>query len=178
MNKVQILATITRDIELKYTQVGSAIANFGVAYNDKWKDQNGQIQEKAHFFEVTAFGKTGENINSFFRKGSRILIDGSLDYQSWVDQNQQKRNRVSIKLNGFDFIDRKSDTDSQNNQGGYTPQQGQQQSYQQPQPNYEDKNGNSQSQQQQQAHHSQHREMPSSDSLPVIDVDETGEIPF
>jgi len=133
MNKVQILGTITRDIELRYSQSGSAVANFGIAYNDKWKDQQGQVKEKAHFFDVSVFGKQAETINQYFRKGSRILIDGSLDFQQW-EKDGQKHSKVSIKMNGFSFIDRKSDdTNDKNNY-----QQGQQQNAQ----NYQQNNSN------------------------------------
>ncbi len=142
MNKVQILATITRDIELRYSQGGSAIANFGIAYNDKWKDQQGQVKEKAHFFDVSVFGKQAETVNNFFRKGSRILIDGSLDFQSW-EKEGQKHSKVSIKMNGFSFIDRKSDesSDKNNYQQPHQQQQQQQQHQQQQQaPQYEYQN--------------------------------------
>jgi len=112
MNKLQLLATITKDIELKYAQSGTCIASFSVAYNSKYKDQSGQYIEKASFFDVTAFGKTAENLQKFFHRGSRILIDGELDYQSW-EKDGQKRSKIGIKLHSFDFIDRKSDTQHQ-----------------------------------------------------------------
>lgn len=124
MNNVQILGTITRDIELRYTQTGSAIANFGIAYNDKWKDAQGQMQEKAHFFDVSVFGKQAETINQYFTKGSRILIDGSLDFQSW-EKDGNKHSKVSIKMNSFSFIDRKSNNQV-NQQQQYNTQQPQQ----------------------------------------------------
>jgi len=124
MNKVQILGTITKEIEVKYTQGGSAIASFGIAYNDKWKDQSGQMKEKAHFFDVTAFGKQAETVSSFFHKGSRILIDGSLDFQSWTASDGTKRSKVGIKLNGFSFIDRKSDAQTQSQPSHNAPSQG------------------------------------------------------
>ncbi len=109
MNKVSILGTITRDIEIKYTPAGTEIVSFGIAVNEKWKNKEGQIQEKANFFECSAFSATARNINQYFRKGSRILIDGSLDFQSWTSQTGEKRSRVGIKVDRFDFIDRKSD---------------------------------------------------------------------
>jgi single-strand DNA-binding protein len=107
MNKVQILGTITRDIELKHTQGGVAIANFGIAYNESYKQADGSKKEVAHFFDCTAFGRTAEIVNEFFHRGSRILIDGSLDYQSWVANDGSKKSKVGIKVLGFDFIDRK-----------------------------------------------------------------------
>lgn len=144
MNKVQILGTITRDIELRYSQSGSAVANFGIAYNDKWKDQQGQVKEKAHFFDVSVFGKQAETINQYFRKGSRILIDGSLDFQQW-EKDGQKHSKVSIKMNGFSFIDRKSDdTNDKNNyqQGQQQNQAYQNQGQQQNAQNYQQNNSN------------------------------------
>ena len=121
MNKVQILGNITKDIEIKYTQSGTAIAVFGIAYNDKRKDQSGNYVDVSMFFDVTAFGRTAENINQYFHKGSRILIDGSLDFQQW-EKDGQKRSKVGIKVNGFDFIDKK---DTQPTQNAPQPQPGQ-----------------------------------------------------
>ena len=118
MNKIQILGTITRNPEIKYTQSGAAICSFGIAYNDTYLKDGNKV-DKAHFFDVTAFGKTGENINKYFHAGSRILIDGSLSYEQW-EKDGQKRSKVGIKLNGFDFIDRKSDNE---NQGTQQPRQ-------------------------------------------------------
>ena len=115
MNNVTILGTLTRDLELKYTDSGSCIGNFGIATNEKWKDAQGQMKEKAQFFDVSVFGKTAETISNYFHKGSRILIEGSLDFQSWQTQTGEKRSKVGIKLKGFTFVDRKSDT-QQNNQ--------------------------------------------------------------
>ena len=187
MNKVQILGTITRDVELRYTQSGSAIANFGIAYNDKWKDQSGQVKEKAHFFDVSAFGKKGEALNQYFSKGQRILIDGSLDFQQW-EKDGQKHSKVSIKLDNFDFIERKDGASGQQ-QGGYqAPQQQQQyqppaQQQQQPQVQYQNQQGQQVSQQQyqhqqtQQQPQYQQQQRPSVDSVPVIDIDEES-IPF
>ena len=123
MNKVIILGTMTREPELTYTQSGVAICKLGIAYNEKYTS-NGQKVEKTHFFDATAFGKTAENIQKFFHKGSRILIDGSLSLEQWQDQSGQKRSKVSIKVERFDFIDRA-------NQQGQQPQV--QQQYQQPQ---------------------------------------------
>ena len=105
MNSIQILGTITRDVEIKYAQSGTAIGSFSIAYNEKRKDQSGNYNDVAHFFEVTAFGKTAENIQKYFSKGSRILLQGSLDYQSW-EKDGQKRSKVGIKAMSFDFIDR------------------------------------------------------------------------
>ena len=159
MNTVQILGTMTRDTEIRYSQSGTAIASFGIAYNEKRKDASGQYQDVTHFFDVTAFGRSAENINQYFKKGSRILIQGSLDFQSWTAQDGSKRSKVGIKLNQFDFIDRK---DSNNQTKSYQNEQNtpkHNQSYQQQQENA----------------YSSNSETPS--QVPEIDINED-EIPF
>jgi len=108
MNTVVIMGNMTRDVELKYSQSGTAIGSFGIAVNEKKKDQSGNYIDVPMFFDVTAFGKTAENIQKFFGKGSRILLNGSLDFQQW-EKDGQKRSKVGIKAFSFDFIDRKSD---------------------------------------------------------------------
>jgi single-strand DNA-binding protein len=114
MNKVNLIATLTRDIELGYTQSGAAIASFGVALNERWKDQTGAVQEKAHFVDCTAFGKRAETINKHFRKGSRIGISGSLSYESWTNQAGEKRSKLGVKVDDFYFIDRRQGGQQQN----------------------------------------------------------------
>jgi len=130
VNKVIIMGVITRDIELKYSQAGKAIGSFGIAYNDKWKDQSGQVQEKAHFFDCSAFGRKAEALQKYFKKGQRILIDGSLDFQQWQDQSGQNRSKVCIKVDNFDFIERKNESNN------YQANQ------QQPSAQYQGNNGN------------------------------------
>ena len=170
MNNIQILGTITREPELRYTQSGTAILSFGIAYNEKYKKQDGSYEDKAHFFDVTAFGKRGETINQYFNKGSRILIGGSLDFQSWNDKQGQKRSKVSIKLNDFDFIDKK-DNQSNNSQANYQQPQQQAQQYQHPPIEYQNAQGQPVQQQQYQANQQQ-AQVP-----PAIDIDEDP-IPF
>ena len=104
MNCVNIIGTITKEVDFKYVSNDTAIANFSIAYNDKRKGSNGGYVEKSHFFDVVAFGKNAENIQKYLRAGSKIGITGSLDYQSWQDKNGNNKNKVIIKLDKFDFV--------------------------------------------------------------------------
>ena len=108
MNKVQILGTITRDIELQYAPSGTAIAKVGIAVNKRYTS-NGEKKEEVSYFNCVAFGKTGENINTYFQKGSRILISGELKEDRW-EKDGHKHSRVSILIDGFDFIDKNTDS--------------------------------------------------------------------
>ena len=134
MNYVSILGTLTGDVELKYLPSGAPMSKFSIAYNESYKDQNGQLIQKTHFFNVTVFGKRAEVINQYFKKGSRILVQGSLVQDSWQAQDGSKRSAVSIRLENFDFIDRKKDSATnqpQSQQQYQPPQQQTQQAYRQ-----------------------------------------------
>lgn len=175
MNNIAIIGTITREIELKYLPSGVAICKFGIAFNEKIK-QNEQWVDKAHFFDVTAWGKTAENINQFFRKGKQIGISGSLQFEQWQDQEGQKRSKVSIKLKEFDFIGSKNDT-QQDGQNNYNPpQQVGQNNYNQPQQNYSQQQYNPPVQYSQPSNAPTHQQginqqQSMQDQVPVIDID-------
>jgi len=176
-NKVILVGNLTRDIELRYAQSGTAIANTAIATSRKFT-QNGEKKEEVCFVDITFFGRSGEVANQYLRKGSKILIEGRLNFEQWVDkQSGQKRSKHSVIAETMQMLDSKGD-----NQGGEynAPAQGETPSYQQPaqQQSYQ---APAQQQQPQQGYNNQanaqSRQMPSPDSVPVIDIDED-EIPF
>jgi len=189
-NKVILVGNLTRDIELRYSQGGMGIANTAIATSRRFT-QNGEKKEEVCFVDITFFGRSAEIANQYLRKGSKILVEGRLNFDQWVDQNGQKRSKHSVVVETMQMLDSKGDNsqsapsigqpmNDMNQGGGYNPGQGQQQSYQQPQQQ------GYQQQQQQQSYQpkpsynqagTQSREMPSSNSVPVIDIDED-EIPF
>src|SRR5574344_1163809 len=115
MNSVNIIGTMTRNIELKYLPSGTAIGGLSIAVNQDYKNQQGQNVEKTSFFEVKVIGKQAKTINTYFHKGSRIGISGSLEQESWTTNDGQNRSKVIIKLESFSFIDKKSN-DNQSSQ--------------------------------------------------------------
>ena len=136
MNSVNIIGNITRDVELKYAQNGTAIASIGVAVNKQVKNAQGGYDSKPVFIDVTAFGKTAETLNQYFRKGSKIGIDGELNFEQWTDQQGQKRSKLSVIMNKIHFIDKKDDAQGgqpQQQQQPYNPNPQQGQPYAQPQ---------------------------------------------
>lgn len=128
MNAVHIIGNITRDVELKYAQSGTAIASIGIALNKKVKNASGAYEDKPIFVDATAFGKTAETLNQYFRKGSKIGIDGELNFEQWQDQQGQKRSKLSVIINRLHFIDKKDDSQQPNQPQG---QQGYGQPHQQ-----------------------------------------------
>lgn len=133
MNSVHIIGNITRDVELTYAQSGTAIGKIGVAVNKQVKNAQGGYDSKPVFIDVTAFGKTAETLNQYFRKGSKIGIDGELNFEQWEDQSGQKRSKLSVIMNRLHFIDKKDDSQQGSQQQQPQQQYGQQQQQAQPQ---------------------------------------------
>jgi single-strand DNA-binding protein len=186
-NKVILVGNLTRDIELRYSQGGMAIANTAIATSRKFTT-NGEKKEEVCFVDITFFARSAEIANQYLRKGSKILVEGRLNFDQWVDQNGQKRSKHSVVVETMQMLDSKGD--NQGSGANYNaPDQGEQPSYQAPrqgynapaqQPSYNAPEQQSYQPKQQPSYNkaaAQSREMPSSNSVPVIDIDED-EIPF
>ncbi|AZV47053.1 single-stranded DNA-binding protein [Nautilia sp. PV-1] len=159
-NKVILVGNLTRDVELKYTPTGTAIAKFGLATNRTYKDNvTGENKQEVMFIDITVFGRSAEIANQYLRKGRRVLIEGRLVLDQWVDQTGQKRSKHSIVAEKVQFMENKSSGDET---GGYqTNNYNQQNAYQQPAP------------QQPQMQQKQNQ----NNNIPSIDIDDE-EIPF
>jgi len=117
-NKVILLGNLTRDVEIRYTNSGVAIASFGLATNRKFKGQDGQQKEEVMFIDVKAFGRTGEIANQFLRKGSKVLVEGRLVLEQWEDKYGAKKSRHSVAVENLKMLD--TNTQSDNNNVGYS----------------------------------------------------------
>ena len=118
-NKVILMGNLTRDPELRHLPSQMPVVNIGLAVNDRWKDkQTGEWQEKANFFDCEAFGGLAEVLNKYFTKGRPILIDGKLRYESWEDQSGNKRSKVKIVIENFEFMGGRDDAGGGGGGGG------------------------------------------------------------
>ena len=89
-NKVILAGNLTRDIEIRYTQGGSAIGSTGVAVSRKFKSQTGEQKEEVTFVDLTFFGRTAEIANQYLHKGSKVLVEGRLKLDQWTAQDGSK----------------------------------------------------------------------------------------
>ena len=103
-SKAIIMGNLTRDPELRSTSTGSQVCGFTVAVNRSYKDSSGNQQEQVSFIDCSAWGKAGEIIAQYAKKGSGIMVSGRLDQRSWEDKEGQKRSRVEINVEDFNFI--------------------------------------------------------------------------
>ena len=112
INRVFMIGRLTRDPELKYTQSGTSVASFSLANNRTYTVQN-EKKEQVSFFNCIAWGKPGEVIAQYCKKGSKLGIEGRLQQRSWQDQNGQKRNTVEIVVENFQFLSGGQQTEGQ-----------------------------------------------------------------
>lgn len=98
INNITISGRVVQDIKMGYVGNNMAMAKFSVAINRSVKGADGQWQDAASFVDVTAWGKTAERLNQTARKGTKILVVGRIEQQSWTDKqtNQQKSKIVVI----------------------------------------------------------------------------------
>ena len=132
-NKIILVGNLTKEIELKHTQSGTTIANTSLAASRKFTS-NGEKKEEVCFIGITFFGRLAETASQYLRKGSKVLIEGRLNFDQWYDQNGEKRSKHSIVVETMQMLDCKKDS-SENNQNenqqrsnnqsqGYNQQQG------------------------------------------------------
>jgi single-strand DNA-binding protein len=103
-NKVILAGNLTRDIEIKYTQGGSAIGNTAIATSRKFKSSTGEQKEEVLFIDLTFFGRTAEIANQYLRKGSKVLVDGRLKLDQWTAQDGSKRSRHSVTVENLQML--------------------------------------------------------------------------
>jgi len=96
VNKVIILGNLGADPELRYTNSGTAVANFRIATNDRWTDKAGESQERTEWHNIVAWSKLGEICGKYLKKGRPVYIEGRLQTRSWEDQSGNKRYTTEI----------------------------------------------------------------------------------
>lgn len=103
-SKAIIVGNLTRDPELRTTASGTQVCSISVAVNRSYKGNSGEQQDQVSYFDCSAWGKLGETIAQYAHKGSGILISGRLEQRSWEDKEGQKRSRIEIVVDDFNFI--------------------------------------------------------------------------
>ena len=91
-NTVTVVGNVTRDPELRFTQGGMAVANFGLAWNKRKQDGDDEVS----FFDVSCFRNLAENVAESLTKGARVVVYGTLQQRSWENQEGERRSKVEI----------------------------------------------------------------------------------
>ena len=95
-------------------QNGALIANTAIATNRKFKSQTGEQKEEVMFVDITFFGRTAEMAQQYLHRGSKILVEGRLKFDQWVDQNGQKRSKHGVTVDVMQMLDSKGTAHAEN----------------------------------------------------------------
>jgi single-strand DNA-binding protein len=100
VNKVILVGNLGKDPELKYTPSGTPVAKFTLATSDRFKDKEGQWQDRTEWHNITAWARTAEIAGEYLKKGGKVYIEGSLRTHSWDDkQTGQKKYMTEVVVN-------------------------------------------------------------------------------
>ena len=135
INKVLISGNLTREPELRATPSGMEVLQFGIAVNDRHKNnQTGQWEDYPNFVDCVMFGKRAASLSQYLRKGSKVAIEGKLRWSSWEDRNGGgKRSKLEVVVDEIELMSQRQDGYQQQ---GYQQQRPQRQ--QQPQGGYQE----------------------------------------
>jgi len=103
-NKVILAGNLTRDPEVKTLPSGTIVANFGLAVNRSYRKADGEEVEETTFVDIDAFGRSAENIQKYCKKGDPLMVEGRLRYQNWETENGDKRSKLTVMLETFQFL--------------------------------------------------------------------------
>ncbi len=107
LNKVLLIGHLGADPEVRYTQSNTAVATMNLATNERYKDSNGDWQERTEWHRVIAWGRLAEVCQQYIKKGSQIYIEGSLQTRSWQDKDGQTKYTTEIKAAALQMLDSK-----------------------------------------------------------------------
>lgn len=112
VNKVILIGNVTRDPELTYLPSQTAVINFGLAMNRKWKAADGQLKEEVCFIDCQAFTKGAETLNKYVHKGDPLYVEGRLKFEKWEANDGSKHSRHRMIIENFQFLSTKKHTDA------------------------------------------------------------------
>lgn len=113
MNKVILIGNLTKNIDLKYLTTGVAVGESSMAINQVYKKQDGTKVQDTCFIDIVMYGRSAEISNQYLKKGSKLCIEGKLNFQQWSDQYGNKRSKHIVSVEKVEFLDTKSDDNVQ-----------------------------------------------------------------
>lgn len=103
LNKVMVIGNLGKDPETRDAG-GNPVANFFIAASEKWKDKNGEMQEKTEWIRVAAFGKLAEICSKYLKKGSQVYVEGRLQTRKWQDKDGKDQYMTEVVANSMQML--------------------------------------------------------------------------
>jgi single-strand DNA-binding protein len=104
INKVILIGNLGKDPELRYTPSGTAVASFSLATSEKWKDREGNMQDKTEWHNIVVWGRQAEIAKEYLAKGRQVYIEGRIQTRSWDDKDGNKRYTTEIIAQRLNFL--------------------------------------------------------------------------
>lgn len=115
VNKVVLVGNLGKDPEMRYTQNGGAVANFSIATTESWKNkQSGEYENKSEWHNIVVFGKFGEMVGQYLKKGAKVYVEGKLQTNKWQGQDGQDRYKTEIIASDIQMLDARNQGQGQN----------------------------------------------------------------
>jgi single-strand DNA-binding protein len=118
INRVVLVGRLTRDPELRSLPSGTSVAGLRIACNGGRRDADGTLRERPNYFDVSVFGPQADTVARFTDKGSRVGVDGRLEWREWETDEQVRRQAVSVVAERVQFLDSPGEARSQDASGG------------------------------------------------------------
>lgn len=117
INRVIISGNLTRDAELRSTASGMPVLGFGVAVNDRRRNQqSGEWEDYPNFIDCTMFGARAESLSRYLSKGTKVAIEGKLRWSQW-ERDGQKRSKIEVIVDELEFMSSRNGGDAQQSSG-------------------------------------------------------------
>lgn len=120
INKVLLMGNLTRDPDLRRTNSGQSVCEFGIAINRTTKSRDGQEHDETCFVDIVIWGKPGDACKKYLAKGRSVFVDGRLTLDQWEGDNGERKSRLRVIAEKISFIGgakNESNSDKQNNRG-------------------------------------------------------------
>ncbi len=104
VNKAILVGNLGADPELRYTASGTAVAGFNMATTERYKDKNGELQERTEWHSIVCWGRMGELANEYLKKGRSVYIEGRIQTRNYEDKDGIKRYKTEIVAQQMQFL--------------------------------------------------------------------------
>lgn len=123
LNKAMIIGRLGRDPEIRYTNSGSAVANFSIATSESWKDKSGNKQEKTEWHNIVAWGRLADFAQNHLEKGKLIYVEGRLQTSDWMDKQNVKHYKTEVIAHTINFMEKLDASEKQDQPAGQAQSQ-------------------------------------------------------
>jgi single-strand DNA-binding protein len=107
VNKVILVGNLGRDPEIRYTQQGTAVANFSLATTNRFKSRSGEMEERTEWHRIVAWDKLAEICGQYLAKGRQVYIEGRLQTREWEDKDGNKRSTTEVVAQTMQMLGRR-----------------------------------------------------------------------